>query len=172
MGVSLNSKYAIVLQGVLLLYFYYYYSCYATTISLPAPMSKSPSPPFPHYCFSLKIPLLAHHSSLTRLRSFCWAFFTAMSRLLSYQVACLVYCTKDFFWALSSSLSLVGGSNAGPILSWQQSQQITQIFHPLLLMQHQFVIQFNSIIILLFIFNYYSSFNSIIIILKILYCIV
>ena len=154
-------------------------SCYATTTTpvmlllfhYQLPCLSHP-PPFPHYCFSLKIPLLAHHSSLTRLRSFCWAFFTAMSRLLSYQVACLVYCTKDFFWALSSSLSLVGGSNAGPILSWQQSQQITQIFHPLLLMQHQFVIQFNSIIILLFIFNYYSSFNSIIIILKILYCIV
>ena len=92
MGVSLNIKYANVLQGVLLLS-YYYYSCYAASISLPAPMSKSP----PSLLFSLKIPLLAHHSSLTRLRSFCWALFTAINRLLSYQVACLVYCTKDFF---------------------------------------------------------------------------
>ena len=80
-------------------------SCYATTTTTPVMLllvhyqlpCLSPPPPFPHYCFSLKIPLLAHHSSLTRLRSFCWAFFTAMSRLLSYQVACLVYCTKDFF---------------------------------------------------------------------------
>ena len=95
MGVSLNIKYANVLQSVLLLS-YYYYSCYAASISLPAPMSKSP-PPLSSLLFSLKIPLLAHHSSLTRLRSFCWALFTAINRLLSYQVACLVYCTKDFF---------------------------------------------------------------------------
>ena len=66
-----------------------------------------------------------------------------MSWLLSYQVACLLY-QEAFFWALSSSLSFVGSSNAGPILSWQQSQQITQIFHPLLLLQHQFFIQLLS----------------------------
>ena len=60
--------------------------------------------------------------------------------MLNYHTKLLFLFAKKLFLGLSSSLIIVfvGSSNAGPILSNQSSQQITQYFHPLL-QQHQFL---------------------------------
>ena len=68
-------------------------SCYAASISLQSPMSKSS----PNNCFSLKIQLLAHYTSLPRLRSFCYAYLVHCNELVAIIPSCLSIIPRSFF---------------------------------------------------------------------------